>query len=105
MHFLRILLILASSLEYVRSECSAVDFPALPFWYTADLQYNVINKERFVKGKCMFNGSKDDCPEDGVTRVHGMPVHDLGRSIGFTEVQYLDNSSYIFIKKILIQDL
>ena len=53
----------------------------------------------------MFNGIKDDCPEDGVTRVHGMPVHDLGRSIGFTEVQYLDNSSYIFIKKILIQDL
>ena len=34
----------------------------------------------------MFNGIKDDCPEDGVTRVHGMPVHDLGRSIGFTEV-------------------
>ena len=86
MPFLRILLILASSLEYVRSECSAVDFPALPFWYTADLQYNIINKERFLKGKCMFNGIKDDCPEDGVTRVHGMPVHDLGRSIGFTEV-------------------
>ena len=92
MHFLRILLLLASSLEYVRSqECSKVDFPALPFWYTADLQYNVINKARFVKGKCMFNGIKDDCPEDGVTRVHGMPVHDLGRSIGFTEVHCQKN--------------
>ena len=88
MHLLRIFLLLASSLEYVRStsECPAEDFPALPFWYTADLQYNVINKARFVKGKCMFNGIKDDCPKDGVTRVHGMPVHDLGRSIGFTEV-------------------
>ena len=42
----------------------------------------------------MFNGIKDDCPEDGVTRVHGMPVHDLGRSIGFTEVFIY---SYIYI--------
>ena len=53
----------------------------------------------------MFNGIKDDCPEDGVTRVHGMPVHDLGRSIGFTEVQYQNNSSSVFIIKTLIQDL
>ena len=53
----------------------------------------------------MFNGIKDDCPEDGVTRVHGMPVHDLGRSIGFTEVQNQKSCSYVFIKKVLIQDL
>ena len=58
-----------------------------------------------MKGKCMFNGIKDDCPEDGVTRVHGMPVHDLGRSIGFTEVHCQKISSSDYSLQILIQDL
>ena len=36
------------------------DFPALPFRYSADLQYNIISKERFIRGKCAFNGKGCD---------------------------------------------
>merc|ERR1712131_400674 len=54
-----LLLLFFSSLEYVRSE-GGPDFPALPFRYSADLQYNIISKERFIRGKCAFNGKGCD---------------------------------------------
>ena len=104
MHTLRILVLLVSSLEYVRSQevssshqclqcpplltllssqCSKVDFPPLPFHYRADLQYNILHKERFLRGRCSFTGP--DCGE-AAPSLHGIPIHELGRSVGFSEV-------------------
>ena len=101
MHTLRILVLLVSSLEYVRSQevsshqclqspltllssqCSKVDFPPLPFHYRADLQYNILHKERFLRGRCSFSGP--DCGE-AAPSLHGIPIHELGRSVGFSEV-------------------
>ena len=70
-------------LTLLSSQCSKVDFPPLPFHYRADLQYNILHKERFLRGRCSFTGP--DCGE-AAPSLHGIPIHELGRSVGFSEV-------------------
>ena len=74
---------LQSPLTLLSSQCSKVDFPPLPFHYRADLQYNILHKERFLRGRCSFSGP--DCGE-AAPSLHGIPIHELGRSVGFSEV-------------------
>ena len=114
MKFVSILLLLFSSLQYVRSQdvriilhlkshrhfifqCKPQDkLPDLPSFYSANLQYNIINKERLRLGKCRFSGGP--CPSpgegDGVRRSPGEgegvrrppPIHDMGHSMAMSEI-------------------
>ena len=61
-------------------ECKEVEFPKLPYYYTATLQYNVAHKERFNFGACALTG---DCAPRSESNLP--PTHDLGMSFSIVE--------------------
>ena len=61
-------------------ECKEVEFPKLPYYYTATLQYNVAHKERFNFGACALRG---DCAPRSESNLP--PTHDLGMSFSIVE--------------------
>ena len=103
MKFVSILLLLFSSLQYVRSQdvrlrsqrmfhhftfqCKPQDkLPDLPSFYSANLQYNIINKERLRLGKCRFSGGPCTSPGEGDGVRRPPPIHDMGHSMAMNEM-------------------
>ena len=64
-----------------QDDCKAVEFPDLPDYYIADLQYNVAKKDRLGARSCPF-GSFPHC---GLPPRGPPPTHNLGRTFEITE--------------------